>query len=271
MTTKYARFGFLWVACLLSCPSACTSPGGATLGEVVSDVLVGSRPPPRIVSDPAQRVAARRVAAYPIAGARLSPGRFAMGGPGQGVVTDDDGRALLSLLVACALPPEVTLVAPVGGTPVEFSGVVGLAPRWVHESLDRPGREWVSACVMSELSGTALAVPVSIRAPRPELDASRDERDAWSLEEGAFFGDVFVDPGAPLPWFACRGVGAAGDVALEDRVCAEPDVDHPTVTECGMAFAGSCSSACERRRGVYTACRSGAFETRRVVTAFLIP
>jgi len=250
--------------------------GDVGIGQLSSTVVAGSRSAPRVVSDPGQRVLAHRVAGQAIAGDRLADGRFPIGAAGEDAARTDDGRELLTLLIGCALPADVTLVATGSGSPIEFAGGVGLAPRWLDRALDRAGRAWVTACVLSELSGTALGIPISIRGGRRALAASADEQAAWSLEEGAFFGDVFVDPDLPLPWFACRGVGSIDDVALADRVCTEADADHPGLTRCGMISAGSCPEACARRRhGAYRDCHAPApwptIETDRVVTAFLIP
>ncbi len=244
------------------------------LGVASAAVLVGSRSAPRVVDTREQRILARRVAAAAIARARDrdGDGDLVLRDPGQDAAATPPGQELLSLLVACALPADVTLVATVSGARVEFFGDLGLAPRWLREPLDRAGRAWVSGCVMAQLSETALAIPVLLRGPRRGLAASPDERDAWSLEEGAFFGDLFADVDAPLPWFACRGVGDAGDPALADRVCTEPDDDRPGQTRCGMVFVGSCQAACaSSRRGFYEGCQGAGFKTDRVVTTFLVP
>src|SRR5262249_23357526 len=101
--------------------------------------------------------------------------------------------------------------------------------------------------------------------------AGEAERDAWSLQEGAFFGDIFVAPDLPIPWFACRGSGSVDDGALADRVCTEEDPSRPGTTRCGMTFAGVCWRSCDMERGVYQDGWSGEFSTRHVVTVFLIP
>lgn len=252
-------------------------PAEAREARIASSVIVGSRADPRVVSDPAQRAASRRLADAPLASGssdRASPGLFSLGAEGLSVAATDDGRALLTLLVACALPADVSLAGVAAdGTPLVFLGGTGLASRWRREPLDAADRAWVSACAAAQVSETALSVPISLRGPRPALAASADERDAWTLEEGAFFGDVFADPALPLPWRACRGRGAISDPALADRVCTEEDPGHPGATHCGMIFAGSCDEACERRRGHYVRCRDAASgeTTSRVVTAFLIP
>ena len=66
----------------------------------------------------------------------------------------------------------------------------------------------------------------------------------FSLQEGAFYGNLFSDPDAPLDWNACRGrdqaAGERGDLRMRD--CTEPDLDNPTLTKCGFKYAGDCGT-----------------------------
>jgi hypothetical protein len=76
------------------------------------------------------------------------------------------------------------------------------------------------------------------------LKADAAEREKYPLEEGAFYGNVFVPLDQPIVWIACRGADqAAGEFGgLVDRDCAEPDPAHPGLTVCGFTFAGDCAS-----------------------------
>jgi hypothetical protein len=248
---------------------ACLAP--VRVSQSRDAVLVGSLADARVVAD--QRLVLEQIARDRVASARISDRRWAMGPVGQSATTtSDDARELVSLLVACALPEGDVLTATLDGSPIDFFGEVGLAPDWVRRPLGRVDRQWVSACVMARLSGTDLASAISLRGCHPALAAVEDERDAWSFEEGAFFGDVFADPSRPLPWFACRGTGPAGDVALEERVCTVSDPDRPGRTRCGMVDAGSCDAACERGPDGYRDCRSpDPGSSYRPITAFLVP
>jgi hypothetical protein len=129
-----------------------------------------------------------------------------------------------------------------------------------------------------------VAIPISLRGSNPALQLVPGERDVWSVEEGAFFGNFFAPLDQPIPWFACRGAGqAAGESGgLVDRDCTEPDPDHPGLTQCGLNYAGDCGTfaathACDRFSGGYSACHTGLSKTgedkvfQQVITTFVTP
>jgi hypothetical protein len=194
------------------------------------------------------RIALNQIALHRIALHRLSVNMASAGD----LLATDDGRDVFSLVVSCALPSDVTLVATVNGTELEFPGEAGLAPQWLATRLERTGQRWVSACMLARVNAHEVVIPISMRGPDPALAASADERAIWTLEEGAFFGNVFGPVSEPLQAFACRGRDkAAGDAGeLADRECAAPDPANPGFTLCGMMFAGDCGNfapdqACE--------------------------
>jgi hypothetical protein len=84
-----------------------------------------------------------------------------------------------------------------------------------------------------------------------------DEAELFSVEEGAFFGNLFTDDEGPLDWNACRGEGQAsgefGGLVLRD--CTEPDPDDPTRTLCGFNNAGDCADFSPEFPSPYS-CRS---------------
>lgn len=215
---------------------------------------------PQIVED--QRMAAIAVADTAIAGHN---GRVA-GAQTLTMASTSDGRALLSVLISCALPSSVAITAVVDGIELEFPGEIGLAPGWRHEYLDHRERRWVSACVFARMSGTAVATAVSLRGQHPALRTDHDEIGAWPFEEGAFFGNLFGE--GAIDWNACSGrhnpVGG-------DRACAQIDPDRPGISLCGLALVGRCDDACDRHRGVYRGCRRhpGDDPTDEVITTFL--
>jgi hypothetical protein len=194
------------------------------------------------------RIILNRISLTQIAVNRLSVN---MASAGELLATPE-GRDVFSLVVSCAVPSNITLVATVNGAAVDFPGEVGLAPQWLFARLDRTGQRWVSACMFARVNADAVLIPISMRGPHSGLATSAEERATWSLEEGAFFGNAFGPLSAPLQAFACRGKDkAAGDTGeLADRQCAAPDPAHPGFTLCGMMFAGDCGSfaashACE--------------------------
>lgn len=176
------------------------------------------------------------------------------------LLATDDGRELFSFLVSCALPSDAMLVATVDGNEFDFFGDIGLAPQWRSGPLDVAGQHWVSACLFARVNADELAIPISMRGPNLGLAADDDERAVFTLEEGAFFGNMFGAADEPVHWFACRGRDqAAGDTGeLADRECAEPDPAKPSLTRCGFVYTGDCGTfapnpACESfsSRGTY--------------------
>jgi hypothetical protein len=199
------------------------------------------------------RIAVNRIAVNRIAVNRIAVNRLAVNLiTARDLLTTEDGRELFSLVVSCALPDTITLVATIDGTDFEFSGELGLAPGWVDRRLDRNGQRWVSACMLARANAHEVAIPISMRGANRQLTADADEREVWTLEEGAFYGNVFGPMSQPIQWFACRGrdkaTGDTGQLGLRD--CAAPDPEHPGFTLCGLTFAGDCGNfandrACE--------------------------
>ena len=78
----------------------------------------------------------------------------------------------------------------------------------------------------------------------PELVASADEQQTFSIFEGGFFGNLF----APAPVaYTCRGMRSpaqARDPILQDRVCTqetgETTAAGPPVTVCRFLLTGQC-------------------------------
>lgn len=231
-----------------------------------SEELVGAN---RIAANriAANRIAANRIAANRIAANRIAANRLSVNLLTAGeLLATPEGREVFSLIVGCALPSTITLVATVDGTEFDFSGEIGLAPQWVEHRLDRRGQRWVSACMFARVSAEAVALPISMRGPNRQLATDADERAVYTLEEGAFYGNLFGPLNQPIQWFACQGrdqaAGETGDLILRD--CAEPDPAHPGFTKCGFVFAGDCGNfardrACEafsRNGTFYQACHT---------------
>jgi hypothetical protein len=154
-----------------------------------------------------------------------------------------EGRELLTYLVACAIPSDVTLQADVGGVHYVFAGEIGLAPRWLDRALRLTDQHWVSACLLSRVNRFGVSVPISIRGPHDSLTVTRDEAATYTLEEGAFYGNIFTPVDEPIIWFSCRGRDEAvrESGALDLRDCAEKDPADPAHSLCGFDYVGDCS------------------------------
>jgi hypothetical protein len=242
----------------------------------------------------ANRLAANRLAANRLAANRISNGRLGVNrGATDALLATEDGREVFSLIVSCALGDDITLVATVDGTEFEFFGELGLARDWASRRIDRESQGWVSACIFARVNANEVAIPISLRGSSNALDVSEDERAAWTLEEGGFYGNLFGPVDEPIQWYACRGRDqAAGESGgLLDRDCAEPDPANPGFTQCGFIYAGDCGDfaadqACESfsehgtfYRKCHSAplqhhherCRSNDQVFRQVITTFVLP
>lgn len=217
------------------------------------------------------RIGLNRIGLNRIGLNRISAGRLRVNlSSTDALLATDDGREVFSLAVSCALDEDTTLVATVDGQDYEFPGEMGLAPGWTNHPLHREGQGWVSACMFARANAHEVAIPISMRGDNPGLATDRDEREAFPLEEGAFFGNIFGPTDQAIPWFACRGKAQSqGETGgLVDRDCAEPDPANPGFTQCGLIYAGDCGdfardAACEQfnERGTfYRKCHSAPIQ-----------
>ena len=200
------------------------------------------------------RVTVNRLPANRLSETRLSNGALNVNMDSAGkLLSTEDGRGVFSFIVSCALPSDAVLQADVDGTTYEFLGELGLAPEWMSGPLGAEGQGWVSACIFARVNTRDVALPISMRGANQALATNIDERAGWSIEEGAFYGNLFTPLDQPIQWIACRGVGqASGEFGgLIERDCAEPDPANPGFTLCGFTYAGDCGSfsaaqACEQ-------------------------
>jgi hypothetical protein len=192
----------------------------------------------RIVSN---RIVLNRIVSNRIVSNQISINRYRI--VSNELISTAEGRELLSYVVACAIPEEVTLVGTYAGVEYEFPGEIGLAPRWIRHSLRRTDERWVSACLLSRVNRFGISVPISIRGPHSALTVTEAEAEDFSREEGAFYGNIFVPVDEPIIWHSCRGrdeaVSESGSLDLRD--CAERDPEHPNLSLCGFEFAGDCA------------------------------
>jgi hypothetical protein len=156
-------------------------------------------------------------------------------------------REQLKYLVRCALPADVTVYADIEGERFTFPGSIGLAPRWLTEAMTPSEERWVSACLLAHVNYFGKHVQISIRATGvavPELQASADEQQTYTIFEGGFFGNLF----APTPVaYTCQGMRSpaqARDPILQDRVCTqetgETTAEGMPLPVCHFLFTGRC-------------------------------
>lgn len=189
----------------------------------------------------ANRVALNKITANKITANKISINRYKI--TANELIATAEGREVLSYVVACAIPEEITLVATHAGVEYEFSGEIGLAPRWLRHSLRQSDQRWVSACLLARVNRFGISVPISIRGPHEALTVTEAEAEDFSREEGAFYGNVFSPLDEPLVWHSCRGRDEAASESgpLDLRDCAERDPANPSKSLCGFEFAGDCA------------------------------
>lgn len=144
----------------------------------------------------------------------------------QAYLADPGFHKFLSYVVQCALPEGAEV--DVGGEVLQ--GATGLAPEWAEGPCETACQEWVSACMFSRANAYAVTVILYASSPHPAMQVPDEDRDLYTEQEGAFYGNMFVDP--PVE-YACRGEGR--DPLLGTfRVCAQPG------NRCGIQWVGAC-------------------------------
>jgi hypothetical protein len=232
----------LFVACT-SAPNESTAISARVIGNrLTSSTLV------------ANKSSATKLLSQKLAACQTESNVFSVNLDAAGdLLATSDGREVFSAIAACALSSGVTLEVTVADGSFEFVGDLGLAPDWLSGPLGVDGQRWVSACLFSRVNALDSFIPISARGPHPALAADGDERLAFTLQEGGFFGNYFTPKAAPIAWYACRGAAKAhgNDGDLAHRNCAAPDPKNPGFTMCGFSYAGDCGAfsavhACEQ-------------------------
>jgi hypothetical protein len=221
------------------------------------------------------RLASNKLAANKLSGNALSSNRLEANLATAELLATSDGREVYSYLISCALPDGMTIEASVAGAPDSnppdtnytctsgqcvFSGGLGLAEDWIDHKLSSKDERWVSACVFARVNLYVTAEDISLRGNHPDLAVSNLEAQIFTLEEGAFYGNLFTHEDDPIDWNACRGRDQAegepntgGGLNLRD--CAEEDPANPGKTLCGFNYTGTCADFTPTSPSPY-ACKS---------------
>ncbi|HEU4407053.1 MAG TPA: HYR domain-containing protein [Polyangiaceae bacterium] len=151
-------------------------------------------------------------------------------------------RDLLKYVYECAMgPTQSTVLDPSpGGANLELHGLVGLAPGWGQPggACDESCQRWVTACVLARTNAYGVKVDLSMRAPddapahvKAALAVTDEERAAYPLREGAFYGNLFRQEGPP---------NGTAVMAPRFYACAGPGSNVPEVTKrfCSSQGAG---------------------------------
>lgn len=218
------------------------------------------------------RLAGNRLAGNRLAGNALATNVFEPLPETSQILETADGREVYYYMVNCALPDTITIEAdidpslPLDDTPVDspytctaathhcsFPGGIGLTPEWLHKKLSKKGESWLSACLFARVNRHGVTKDISLRGRNEGLEVTQFEQQMFTVQEGAFFGNLFDKPDCDMDeidWNACSGAGIATASAAE-RDCAVENLNgyteggvwfppEPGRTICGFKYAGPC-------------------------------
>ncbi|WP_437993822.1 hypothetical protein [Sorangium sp. So ce145] len=195
-------------------------------------------------------------------------------------------REMLRYTVSCALRPDQTFsFSWTDSSGIDhqevYRGDLGYAHWWATRAIgnDTFVQHQITACLAARINWYGISVTISLR--NQEFASTLEERAAYPVREGAFWGNVF----APTPYLgACYD--SAGYVRAREvqRDCAAGHVEVDPVTgettwqQCGpMVIWGSCHQLCngvDSTAGYFKGCVtnysvSPYVRTDQVVTTFL--
>ncbi|AUX28095.1 MULTISPECIES: hypothetical protein [Sorangium] len=221
----------------------------------------------------------------------LSPNALsAIKNPGAGGAMS---RELLRYIVSCALRPDQTFSfswTDANGVvhPEVYRGDLGYAAWWTTTPLGTATSNntyvqgQITACLAARMNWYGVSVRISLR--NNEMASTSEERAAFPVREGAFWGNVFSTTQSPY-LRACYSPGGLTRARQLQRDCAaghlsvDPVTNTTTVQQCGsMQIVGSCDTVCngtDYTSGFYRGClRSSPLaspweRTDEVITTFL--
>jgi hypothetical protein len=190
------------------------------------------------------------------------------------MATSPAARNVLAYAVGCALDSTQTISFMVDGVAFTDAGGAGIAPGWTTRPLSTAEAAWVSACVFAHANELSTVIWISLRGDQAGLSTTVAERAQYQVEEGAFWGNVFVDLG-PIAGYSCEGIDQAVDDSyadLSERECAQWDgIPGSSTSPCGLGYAGLCGSVCSTGTAPYAGCSfQGGPASPSVVTTFLV-
>jgi hypothetical protein len=274
---KHARILFASMFALVATSSCAPAPGEDTATAQSAFMNLNALPP----------AALDAAATYPdaltpamLAGAPLDPASLGPAALAAIQAPDAGGalsRSLLSYTVGCSLDATQSFrfswVDASNVTHEEsYQGLIGLATEWASSPLDRAGKAWVSACLVSRVNYFGVHVHLSSRGESPALGTTADEVEAYPYQEGAFWGDLFA---ATTVAYACNDAKDDENSREMNRVCAAGYVDSQgNPHDCGIIRrVGSCDDVCaplaQSGGAHHPSCTGGSGLTTEVVTVFL--
>lgn len=168
--------------------------------------------------------------------------------------TTTEGREQFSYLVSCALPADKTITIGKGKSRYTYNGSLGLASIWERSALPTQLYGRVSACMLARTNYFGVSVPISMRGSG--FATTDAEKQAFTVQEGAFWGDVFT-PGATMA--ACPSALKLSGSTISTLSLRECTVSvDGTTTKCGFSYVGGCEDVCTTDAGdTYRNCGNG--------------
>src|ERR1043165_3688240 len=102
-------------------------------------------------------------------------------------------RKVLNYAAGCALDATQTVNFTVGGVNFTLYGAMGMVPAWTSRAITTDEAAWISACVFARVNLTSASITISARGSLANLGSTSDELANYRIEEGAFWGNAFVD------------------------------------------------------------------------------
>ncbi len=301
----------IFVLAVATAAPACTLDDPST-GETTQRVELKNRLSSNRLSS--NRLSSNRLSSNRLSSNALDSTKLVALQETAGILESVSGRDVYSYIISCALPADKSIVADLNYLPVvaapgpndpsrppdtnctdpgpngvncpnytcvggvcTFYGNANLAPGWISKKLGNADAGWVSACMFARVNANDVAEAISLRGRNDALAVSPEEAAEFTYEEGAFYGNLFIndpDPTHPPDWNACRGADKAATPTLgglANRECAEENPNNLGFTYCGFKYNGDCRDfdtttpsphACASFDGTYNDCHDSQSSDR---------
>jgi len=167
------------------------------------------------------------------------------------LAASEGGREFLTYLVACALAEDQGTFVMVDGVRYDFRGSFGIAPQWLDRPLTEIEQRWLTAAILARTNFFGVEVIISMRHPGtqgvealPWLEISEQERTEFTLCEGDFFGNIFIDPPVKCVAVAPRTPAEQAAPVLKWRLGTQIDpdadlIDGKPLSLCDFVIVGN--------------------------------
>lgn len=131
---------------------------------------------------------------------------------------------LLGVMIGCALHYGTGIMD--SSAPIQYSGLVGLAPDWQYRALTEEEKQLVTGCMLARLNKFGDVVPILLEGLSPAIPEDPQAQQLYPLPEASVWGNLF-DSTVPLNPLALPA--DQNNVAFDAHVC-----DEGTVLTCGL-------------------------------------